>query len=577
MSVTIYRKYRPQAWAEVSGQNHVKVTLAFEIATGKIAHAYLFSGPRGVGKTTAARIFAKAVNCLERAKRSPQDGDAGEPCGACESCLAINEGRALDVIEIDAASHRGIDAVRENIIENARFSPSRLAFKVFIIDEVHMLTTEAFNALLKTLEEPPARVVFILATTELHKVPQTILSRCQRFDFRKIPFTDLVERLHALAEREKVKVDRRTLEEIARQSDGSLRDAESLLGKVLTMGDGKRVTYDEALVVLPRSDAEALASFVDALLHRDARSAIMTIGDCLEGGVDLDQFATDAVELLRKTLLTRMSGNPDVFTSELDEEGKKRLEGWAALAEPAWLVPAIETLMDKRRDIKTSHPAQLPLELAVVRICEGLPAAASDAGSGTPASRPLDRPAAQPAPAAAHHGAKAAAMKAVDDVASVANAAADAVAVQEAALTAAVAVPALEVIADGADTAPVAPVATVEAIKARWKEFMEKAGEQNHGLLYLLGVGSPVEVAGKIVRIGFDFAFHKDKLNQEKNRRMIEKALAGIIGAEVRVEGVLLEKKSGLGHDDAAPVETAVAAPVFEGNVLQAFGGRVVE
>lgn len=568
MSVTIYRKYRPQAWTEVSGQNHVKVTLAFEIATGKIAHAYLFSGPRGVGKTTAARIFARAVNCLERAKRTPQDGDAGEPCGACESCLAIAEGRALDVIEIDAASHRGIDAVRENIIENARFSPSRLAYKVFIIDEVHMLTTEAFNALLKTLEEPPARVVFILATTELHKVPQTILSRCQRFDFRKIPFTDLVERLQSLAEREKVKVDRRTLEEIGRQSDGSLRDAEGLLGKVLTMGDGKRVTYDEALVVLPRSDAEALASFVDALLHRDARSAIMTIGDCLEGGGDLDQFATDAVELLRKTLLTRMSGNPDVFTSELDEEGKKRLEGWAALAEPAWLVPAIETLMDKRRDIKTSHPAQLPLELAVVRICEGLPERAVSSElrvSGAPAAP--KSPVASPKPDA--RSPKLPAQTA-------ALSAAEAVAAQEAALTAAVAVPALEVIADGADPAPAAAVTTVETIKARWKEFMEKAGEQNHGLLYLLGVGSPVEVAGKIVRIGFDFAFHKDKLNQEKNRRMIEKALAGIIGAEVRVEGVLLEKKSGLGHDDAAPAE-AVAAPVFEGNVLQAFGGRVVE
>jgi DNA polymerase III gamma/tau subunit len=332
------------------------------------------------------------------------------------------------------------------------------------------------------------------------------------------------------------------------------------------MGDGKRVTYDEALVVLPRSDAEALASFVDALLHRDARSAIMTIGDCLDGGVDLDQFATDAVELLRKTLLTRMSGNPDIFTSELDEEGKKRLEGWAALAEPAWLVPAIETLMDKRRDIKTSHPAQLPLELAAVRICEGLPsaleAAAAQGRSGNAGTSPAPRTAAVPA-------------RAADAVRGVAVAADD-VAAKEAELASAAAVPVLDIVADGAETAPAAAVTTIEAIKARWKEFMEKAGEQNHGLLYLLGVGAPVEVAGKIVRIGFDFAFHKDKLNQEKNRRMIEKALAGIIGADVRVEGVLLEKKQGLVHDDAAPAE-AVAAPVFEGNVLQAFGGRVVE
>ena len=568
MSVTIYRKYRPQTWADVSGQNHVKVTLSFEIATGKIAHAYLFSGPRGVGKTSAARIFSRAVNCLERARRSPADGDAGEPCGACESCTAIAEGRSLDVIEIDAASHRGIDAVRENIIENARFSPSRLAFKVFIIDEVHMLTTEAFNALLKTLEEPPARVIFILATTELHKVPQTIVSRCQRFDFRKIPFTDLVERLHRLSEREKVKVDRRTLEEIARQSDGSLRDAEGLLGKVLTMGDGKRVTYDEALVVLPRSDAEALASFVDALLHHDARSAIMTVGDCLEGGVDLDQFATDAVELLRKTLLTKISGNPDVFASELDEEGKKRLEGWSALASVSELVTATETLMEKRREIKTSHPAQLPLELAVVRICEGLPDASAP-GTGISFGHPLSLPVSQPPrpPVRSKEVVPAKAVSVTDIIASA-----------EAALTAGAAVPVLVPLVDEAvKVDPATPVATVEGIKARWKEFMEKAGEQNHGLMFLLGVGSPVEVVGRIVRIGFDFAFHKDKLNQEKNRRMIENALGGILGADIRVEGVLLEKKEGVGHSDAAPAAAAAAVPAFEGNVLQAFGGRVVE
>ncbi|HTM69148.1 MAG TPA: DNA polymerase III subunit gamma/tau [Candidatus Binatia bacterium] len=577
---TLYRKYRPQAWSEVAGQNHVKVTLAFEIATGKIAHAYLFSGPRGVGKTTAARIFSRAVNCLERKDRSPQDGDAGEPCGKCEACLSILEGRSLDVIEIDAASHRGIDAVRENIIENARFSPARLAKKVFIIDEVHMLTTEAFNALLKTLEEPPAHVVFILATTELHKVPQTILSRCQRFDFRKIPFTDLIERLHALAEREKVKVDRRTLEEIARQSDGSLRDAEGLLGKVLTMGDGKRVTYDEALVVLPRSDAEALASFVDALLHKDARSAILTVGDCLEGGVDLDQFANDAVELLRKTMLTGMSGNPDVFSAELDEEGKKRLEGWAALAPTAELVVAIETLMEKRREIKTSHPAQLPLELAVVRICEGLPARAS-----SDELRASSLPIAKTGPVTSSQ-LKAQSSKLPTPAAAVAEAVAEAVAAKEAELTATVEAPALAPLTAEDRKAEAAAqvieaVTTVEVVQARWKEFMAKAGEQNHGLLYLLGVGSPVAVAGRIVKIGFDFAFHRDKLMQEKNRRMIEKALAAVVGTDdIRVEGVLLEKKEGLVQDNAAPAQDVLAAqpvPVIEGNLLQAFGGRVVE
>jgi DNA polymerase-3 subunit gamma/tau len=547
MSATIYRKYRPQRWADIAGQNHVKVTLAFEAATGRIAHAYLFSGPRGTGKTSVARIMARALNCAAVAdKRKGGDGGDGEPCGTCEHCAAILESRALDIVEIDAASHRGIDSVRENIIENARFSPARLPHKVFIIDEVHMLTTEAFNALLKTLEEPPAHAVFILATTELHKVPPTIVSRCQRFDFRKIPFNDLVERLHSLAEREKVKVDRRTLEEIARHSDGCLRDAEGLLGKVLTVGDGKRVSYDEALVVLPRSDYEALSSFVEALLRRDARTALSTIGDCLESGVDIDQFAGDAVELLRKVLVTKLAGNADIFAFDLDERQKKDLADWAALAETPRLAAALELLVEKRREVKTCHPPQLPLELAAVKICEvaGLAAAAPAAGAGDGAER-AKAPAAAPAKEAK------------------------------------TAAPAKAHRAEAAPQADETPVTTIDSLKSLWPEFVKRAGDANHGLPYILGVGEPIGVVGKLVRIGFDFAFHRDKLNEAKNRRMLEDALAGVLNAKVRIEGVLLEKKEAVGHDDAAPAETApaaqAAAPAVDASILSAFGGRVVE
>ncbi len=364
MSITLYRKYRPQNWADIAGQNHIKVTLAFEVESDRTAHAYLFSGPRGVGKTTIARILARAMNCLDRK-------DGGEPCGKCESCISQDESRTLDVIEIDAASHRGIDNVRDNIIENSRFAPASLKYKIFIIDEVHMLTPEAFNALLKTLEEPPSHAIFILATTELHKVPATIVSRCQRFDFRRIPFVEMTARLHTLAEREKVKVDAKAIEAIARQSDGCLRDAEGLLGKVMTLGDGKRVSYDQALVVLPRSDWQAAGDFVEALLHRDGRTAILTLDDCLEAGVELDQFAGDVIELLRQLLMMKLGVSPEVVAADADEGQQKRFATWRELSTTEEVIIATELMLEKRRDLKSAHPPQLPLELAVARVCEG--------------------------------------------------------------------------------------------------------------------------------------------------------------------------------------------------------------
>ncbi len=548
---TLYRKYRPQSWNDIAGQNHVKVTLEFEVASGRIAHAYLFSGPRGTGKTSVARILAKALNCLERAKK-----EGGDSCGTCAACSAITEGTALDVIEIDAASHRGIDAVRENVIENARFSPSKLTYKVFIIDEVHMLTTEAFNALLKTLEEPPTKVVFILATTELHKVPPTIVSRCQRFDFRKIPFTDLVERLHTLAEREKRSVDRRTLEEIARNSDGCLRDAEGLLGKVLTVGDGKRVTYDEALVVLPRSEYAALATFTEALLRRDGRSALGVIGDCLEGGADLDQFAGDAIELLRKVLLTKLAGDPEMFAFDLDEERKKKMMEWASLAETQKLVAAIEMLLEKRRDMKTSHPLQLPLELAVVRLCEGGDSGRRTADGG-------QRTVAKPVVHA--------------NVAARVDFSSESATVDEALRLAHIESTNVPAPAPVSFPEPIGHVTTVAALKAIWAECIRRAGDESHALPYLLGVGEPVDIQGKRIKIGFDFAFHKDKLNEDKNRKMLEKAIGSLLNAAVFVEGVLLEKKERIVQDDAVRVAVPQSPTAPANSLLSTFGGRVVE
>jgi len=546
MSTTLYRKYRPQRWEDIAGQNHVKVTLAYEVAADKIAHAYLFAGPRGIGKTTTARILAKAINCLKPAGKEGGRGP-GEPCGECDSCQGIGEGRSLDVIEIDAASHRGIDSVRDNIIENARFSPSRLKYKVFIIDEVHMLTTEAFNALLKTLEEPPAHVLFVLATTELHKVPATIISRCQRFDFKKIPFQDLVERLHLIAKREGYKVEQKTIEEIARHADGSLRDAEGLLGKVLTVGEGKRVTHDQALMVLPRSDHALVASFVEGLLRGDARSALMTVSECLEEGIDVEHFADDVVELVRRVLLTKTSGDPDAVAPDYDEERNRQLVEFAELATVEELVRMIEILLMKRREIRTSHPAQLPLELAAVRLCHSRSMSEPALSEEVSVTRPVSTVSTGTKP-----GRKdTAAVKSGSDRSRPAT------------------------VTESAE-----PVVSVDRLDSVWPEFMRSAGEHHHSLPFLLGVGKPVSVIGRIIKVGFGFAFHRKKFNEEKNRRILEQVLGGILQEEVRLEGVVLENAAEMGQTETAegsPEGPAETGPSLAQNMAAAFEGRVVE
>ena len=317
MSLAIYRKYRPQKWSDLTGQNHIKVTLQNEIEAEKIAHAYLFTGPRGIGKTTTARLFAKALNCQER-----KQGQS-EPCNKCDSCLELVEGNDLDILEIDAASHTGVDNVRENIIANARFTPVKRKYKVFIIDEVHMLSISAFNALLKILEEPPEYTIFILATTEVHKVPATIISRCQRFDFKKINAEDLIKRLTLICQQEGVKVSKKVLTNIARVSEGCLRDAESLLGQVLSLGE-KEVSEEEASLIIPASNYNLVVELIDYLRYKNAEQSISLINKLVTDGVDLMQFTDELIEFLRKMILSKISGGLKELTDIPDDVEKAR-------------------------------------------------------------------------------------------------------------------------------------------------------------------------------------------------------------------------------------------------------------
>ena len=357
--VALYRKARPQTFEEVKGQDHIVKTLKNQVRAGRAQHAYLFCGTRGTGKTSVAKIMAKAVNC-----EHPVDGS---PCNECASCRAIAAGNSMNVIEIDAASNNGVDNIRE-IVEEVRYRPTQGNFKVYIIDEVHMLSAGAFNALLKTLEEPPSYVIFILATTESGKIPTTILSRCQRYDFRRIDQETMIARMRELTERENVEAEERALRFVARSADGSMRDALSLLDQCMAFYMGETLTYEKALSALGAVDTDVFGELLGEIIAGNAGRAVLIFEKVMERGREVGQFVSDFLWYMRNLLLAATSDEALEAVDASDEQ-LEVLKMHASHVEPETVMRYIRILSDLWNSMRLASNRRVLTEVAIVRLC----------------------------------------------------------------------------------------------------------------------------------------------------------------------------------------------------------------
>ena len=403
----LYRKWRPATFREVVGQDAVVTTLQNQIKADRIGHAYLFCGTRGTGKTSAAKIFARAVNCPHAAELG------GNPCNECEVCRAINSGRAMNVFEIDAASNNGVDNIRD-IRDQVEYPPVTGRFKVYIIDEVHMLSPGAFNALLKTLEEPPAYVIFILATTDPQKIPATVLSRCQRYDFRRMSRQTITEHLKEITDSEGVKVEPQALEYIAEAGDGSMRDSLSLLDQCLAFHYGELLTYEHVLDILGAADTTIFSDLFRRLLDRDVEGAIALTGAMYDTGRDITQMVNDFIWHLRNVLIAKSSGSRDIL--ELSSERTQIVMDDAELADRDTIIRIITAMAELANRLRFASQKRVQLEVEIIRLCTGgrapaetpavIPAAAGNAaaagmGGARRTEEAAGRPAERPSPASA--------------------------------------------------------------------------------------------------------------------------------------------------------------------------------
>ena len=507
----LYRRYRPQTFAQVVGQEPVTRTLRNAIASGQVAHAYLLSGTRGTGKTSIARLIAKAVNC-----RKAKDA---EPCDACSSCVAIREGRFLDLIEIDAASNRGIDEMRD-LREKVRFAPSDGQYKVYVIDEAHQLTPEAFNALLKTLEEPPAHVIFVLATTEPQRIPATIVSRTQRFDLRRIPHKGTVQQLAEIAKAEGWTVDAAALEAISRHAQGSLRDAEGILDQVASFTGGT-VTGAEVGELLGLSDWEETSRLFDALAANDGAAGVRLVGDLVDNGMDLRSFVRRAMDHTRALVLVRATGQVPESASESIAASLREQSTSFTLDR---LARVAKRLIETEQQLRTGEGTPLALELAILDLttqAETPPAPGTRVSTSQP--QPTVPPRTQAAPPTARTQGTPPAQRpprpsSVVDLK------------ERRARTAQVESASPAVPASG-------PALSLEHVRRAWGEMVERTKERSVGRAAQLVRAEPLVIEGSTVVIGFSDDFARS-VWADRQRPELEHDLSEAIGVAIRVKCV---------------------------------------
>ncbi len=487
MSQALYRKYRPQGWKEVVGQEHVVQTLRNAIVADRVAHAYLFAGPRGTGKTTLARLLAKAVNCLDedRAKR---------PCNECENCKAVNENRFMDLIEIDAASNTSVDDVRD-LRDKINFSPSQGKYKIYIIDEVHMLSTQAFNALLKTLEEPPPHAIFVLATTEIHKIPATVLSRCQRHEFRRVPVDEIVGQLKAIVKAEKIQADDDALATIARQAGGGLRDAISLLDQLASAGT--KITLQLTQTVLGTATSQSVLDLIASLRDHVSASGLDTIHHALDSGADPRSLARQIVEYLRGLMLIQL-GNGDQV--EATKDVKERMALDAKSFSTLDVLRIMKLFNNAAVDTRGGWQPSLSLELALAEALE----------------MPNEVPASASTP-------KAAFVKQTKHLAE-----------------------SQSVKTESASSQSSEAVISLAEINKSWKDIRAVIKPAHPGIEALLNSCKPMEVRGDELILGFQSDTVRALMDKPENLDATQKAVADVLGVSLKIKCAVTNAKGKL-------------------------------